>query len=83
MSKANKKIGKANMNMSAWMVMIMLAMITGNPTIAGIPGLFEVINKTKEKAPSGIESESIWSPGCVEPLPFRECTMRFSLRSTL
>ena len=49
MSKANKKIGKTNMNMSAWMVMIMLAMITGNPTIAGIPGLFEVINKTKEK----------------------------------
>ena len=49
MSKANKKIGKTNMNMSVWMVMIMLAMMTGNPTIAGIPGLFEVINKTKEK----------------------------------
>ena len=42
MSKANKKIGKTNMNMSVWMVMIMLAMITGNPAIAGIPGLFEV-----------------------------------------
>ena len=31
------------------MVVLMMAMMTGNPAIAGIPGLFEAINKTKER----------------------------------
>ena len=51
MNKSNKKAKRQSkdINMSVWMMVLMMAMITGNPTIAGIPGLVEVINKTKEK----------------------------------
>ena len=51
MNKAKKKVNNkgSNINMSVWMMVLMLAMMTGSPTMAGIPGLIEMINNTKEK----------------------------------